>query len=134
MAVFGIVVMFWWAAIHAKSEVRDYCPWFHRHLAAVVALWSICNTEVWKRTERTCVGVGHGRRGEGAAAAPVQGFADMRPGLGPGAFYPPYKRRRHALRRRGDVPLHRRQPIFIDMLWMKTEEGMELYFGLKGRV
>ena len=146
MAVFGIVVMLWWAAIHAKRD--DSHPDNKKYeitasgsiviYAAVVALWSICNTEIWKRTERTYAlewgMVGYEEKEQ--RRPQFKGLHDMHDPISgrPGAFYPPYKRRRRTLCGVWVTCLCIAVNLLFLLLcvWMKTEEGLELYFGLKG--
>ena len=130
MAVFGIVVMFWWAAIHAKSEGKYEITASGSIViyAAVVALWSICNTEIWKRTERTYAlewgMVGYEEKeqrrpqfkGLPRHARPrVWEAGRLLPALQAAAA--------DALRRRGDVPLHRRQSLFLFIMRLDEDRG-----------
>ena len=92
---------------------------------------------IWKRTERLRVGVGHGRVREKEQRRPqFKGLHDMHDPVSgrPGAFYPPYKRRRRTLCGVWVTCLCIAVNLLFLLLcvWMKTEEGTELYFGLKG--
>lgn len=140
MAVFGLAIMLWWLALRIRTDEYHITADGSIVLyAGVVALWSICNTEYWRRTERTYA-LEWGMVGFEATEQrrpQFKGLKDMcDPVSGrPGAFFPPHRRSKRIC----CGVLVTAFCVLVNMffllvcVWIKTDEGLDLYFGLQGK-